>query len=426
MTSTLTARELQRLPGLEDWRVLATAAHAWFDAASHADGARLLTAITENQACGVPAVDIRRTGVQVRLPFEEQRGGFVEADAIAARAVSAAARRIGLAPAPAALQEVQLTIDAAHVAVIRPFWEATLGYRARGEVDVEDPERRAPSIWFQQRDEDRPLRNRVHVDVVRDLSGDARAALLTHSGSEEFSGPFGVRIADREGNEVDVVPAAPDWQKQASDWRLLFAAMVCYPTASLAHAAELATAAASIADDAGLALAIDVRGDAVILDSGKDRWETDERPLDVAVRVQAVARELGLVADASRVRFVQLGIDAVDVAGVREFWRAALGYDEDPRAGVTDIHDRRRLSPTLFVQDLEPDDTERRAQRNRIHADLVVPDDQAQRRLDAATAAGGRLVSDAYAPFWWTVADPEGNELDISVMVGREEHWASQ
>jgi hypothetical protein len=32
-------------------------------------------------------------------------------------------------------------------------------------------------------------------------------------------------------------------------------------------------------------------------------------------------------------------------------------------------------------------------------------------------------VYDAEAPDWWTVADPEGNELDIAVSVGRRERW---
>jgi len=62
-----------------------------------------------------------------------------------------------------------------------------------------------------------------------------------------------------------------------------------------------------------------------------------------------------------------------------------------------------------------------REQRNRIHVDVFVPDDQAQARVAAAVAAGGRVVYDAKAPFWWTVADPEGNEVDIPVAVGREE-----
>ena len=95
----------------------------------------------------------------------------------------------------------------------------------------------------------------------------------------------------------------------------------------------------------------------------------------------------------------------------------ALGYVEDPREGVTDLYDPRRLTPPVFFQQLD----EPRPQRNRIHLDLFVPDDQAEARVAAAVAAGGSVVFDAYAPDWWTVADPEGNELDIAVTVGRAE-----
>ena len=29
--------------------------------------------------------------------------------------------------------------------------------------------------------------------------------------------------------------------------------------------------------------------------------------------------------------------------------------------------------------------------------------------------SGGRVVSDANAPEWWTLADPEGNEVDLAI-----------
>jgi hypothetical protein len=38
----------------------------------------------------------------------------------------------------------------------------------------------------------------------------------------------------------------------------------------------------------------------------------------------------------------------------------------------------------------------------------------------AAVAAGGRVVFDKYAPAWWTLADPEGNEVDIATWQGRD------
>jgi hypothetical protein len=56
---------------------------------------------------------------------------------------------------------------------------------------------------------------------------------------------------------------------------------------------------------------------------------------------------------------------------------------------------------------MDASDADRREHRNRVHLALAVPHDQVQARTDAAVTAGGRLLSAR------TVADPEGNELDI-------------
>jgi 4a-hydroxytetrahydrobiopterin dehydratase len=67
-----------------------------------------------------------------------------------------------------------------------------------------------------------------------------------------------------------------------------------------------------------------------------------------------------------------------------------------------------------------PDDAPR-PQRNRIHFDLCVPHDEAQHRLDAALAAGGRLVSATRAPAFWVLADGEGNEICVTTWQGRDD-----
>jgi 4a-hydroxytetrahydrobiopterin dehydratase len=59
-------------------------------------------------------------------------------------------------------------------------------------------------------------------------------------------------------------------------------------------------------------------------------------------------------------------------------------------------------------------------QRNRIHVDISVPHDQVEARIAAATAAGGYLVTDQYVPEWWTLADAEGNEVDVATWMGRD------
>ena len=198
--------------------------------------------------------------------------------------------------------------------------------------------------------------------------------------------------------------------------------MTYYPTATYGQAARFAAAVAELADEAGMELLVDLRAGGVTIDTGKDQW-VDERFADLARQVQAAARGMGLTADTSRLRFVQIGIDAVDIPAVRSFWRAVLGYELDPRPDVTDIYDPRRLNPPLFFQRLSADDEARRraAQphpRRRLRARR--PGWRPHRRR---ARPGGRVVYDAEAPEWWTLADPEGNEVDIAVSVGREEIW---
>jgi 4a-hydroxytetrahydrobiopterin dehydratase len=72
--------------------------------------------------------------------------------------------------------------------------------------------------------------------------------------------------------------------------------------------------------------------------------------------------------------------------------------------------------PRIWFQEMD----EPRTGRNRIHVDVAVPHDQAEARVAAAIAAGGRVVFDRYAPAWWTLADPEGNEVDIATWQNRD------
>lgn len=126
--------------------------------------------------------------------------------------------------------------------------------------------------------------------------------------------------------------------------------MACYRTTSTGQQRDLAAAAAAVADEAGFSLLIDLRPGRVILDSGKDQWVADAHGLDLdfadlARRLQTAARDLGATTWPTLPRFVQLFLDTADVDAVRAFWAAALGYDEDRRADLTDIVDPLRLNP---------------------------------------------------------------------------------
>ena len=55
-----------------------------------------------------------------------------------------------------------------------------------------------------------------------------------------------------------------------------------------------------------------------------------------------------------------------------------------------------------------------------IHIAIWVPSEQAEARVAAALAAGGRMVRDDFAPAWWTLADTAGNEADIATVTARD------
>jgi hypothetical protein len=381
-----------------DWRVVDGVTTAWFDAPSPIDGAAFAGRIVELSAEIV--VDLRVTGLRVRLDSDEH-----------AEVVSAAARDLGLAPKPAVLQHLSVVFESANPPGVQRFWQRVLDYAPGEDGGLADPLRRDPAIRIRQSTEPRPFRNRIHLDVVRPAAAVAKANL------GEASGPYGVCYADPDGNEVDLVPGGALGEgRGTADWQAVFAAMACYRTTSPTQQRDLAAAAAALAGDTGFPLLIDLRPGLVIIDSGKDQWEDDAHGLDLdftdlAGSLQTTARELGAVADQGLPRFAQLFIDAADVAAVRAFWVAALGYAHDRRAGVSDIHDPRRLNPVLVFQEIDASETERRRQRNRIHVEVAVPSDVAQARLALTVAAGGRLLGESADR--WRVADPEGNELVI-------------
>ncbi|MDO5504428.1 MAG: VOC family protein [Actinomycetia bacterium] len=423
---SLTARQFQDADSTEDWRVIGRDAMAWFTASSHAAGAALVRRIAAATTT-LPDIDVRADGVRVRLARSER---FTQGDLETARAVSAAAADLGLRADPSGLQLIEISIDAVDIAAVLPFWEQALGYDKVGEVNLEDPGRRLSTVWFQDQDAPRPLRNRLHLDAVTTQpAAAATVAAAPELGGRVQDNGYYATVADADGNEVDVLPlpdGADTWDEPGTeDWRLVFAAVASYPTADVALALALVEQAAAFADEAGLPLGIDVRTGRVCLVTDKDRWEMHAGYASLAARCQVAARDIGLEADVTSPRFLQVGIDAVDIPEVRRFWAAALGYVEDPRDDVTDIIDPHHLSMPVFLQRLDAEDHERRAQRNRIHLDIFVPDDQAQARVDAAVAAGGQVTYDAEAPAWWTVADPEGNEVCFCVAPGREEMWGT-
>jgi 4a-hydroxytetrahydrobiopterin dehydratase len=202
--------------------------------------------------------------------------------------------------------------------------------------------------------------------------------------------------------------SVPPSRFQDLGWRVLaYAAATHFRTASLVEGSELAESICELAEGSDGSLDVNLRSDGVTARIRvNERGQLTEDHAALAGAISAGARELGAQIDLSGLKEFQIAIDAMVIPDVMPFWQAVLGYER-----IDDVlFDPRWEGPTFWFQQMDVP----RPQRNRIHIDLYVPQDQAHARIDAARAAGGRIVYEANAPEWWTLADPEGNEVDVA------------
>ncbi len=199
------------------------------------------------------------------------------------------------------------------------------------------------------------------------------------------------------------------------DWRVVRdAASTHFRTGSFAKGVALVDAIGKLADAANHHPDVDLRyrGVTVRLRT-HDEGGLTERDVALAGQITDAARELGVPVDLSGLQMIQVAIDALVIPDVLPFWRAVLGYQQEDDE---DVVDPDAQGPPFWFQQMDAP----RPQRNRIHIDLYVPHDQAEARVAAALAAGGHIVSDENAPEWWTLADAEGNEVDVAPWPDRD------
>lgn len=192
------------------------------------------------------------------------------------------------------------------------------------------------------------------------------------------------------------------------DWRVLFwGAHAFFATESFRQGTEFVAALGVIADELDHHPDVDLRPEGVTVKTFTEiNGRMSDKDVDLARRVSALAAEHGLEADPSQLRVVGVAVAQDSGADVRPFWAAVLGYDY---LDDTDAIDPARRNPHFMFHELNPP----KPGRGRFHIDVSVPADQAQARVDAAIAAGGRLVKDN-GPHWWTLASPENHGVDVA------------
>jgi 4a-hydroxytetrahydrobiopterin dehydratase len=215
----------------------------------------------------------------------------------------------------------------------------------------------------------------------------------------------------------------------ATGWRYLLGTLCAsVPVDSLGQAAEVAAAAVTACGGrADRHLRVDLRPDRVELSlQNRSVAALTATDTELAHEVSAALDRLGaeiappVAAEYPRpVQMLEIGIDAMDIPAIRPFWKAVLGYADEPtHDGAADaIVDPIGQLPAVWFQQMDAP----RPQRNRMHVDITVAHDECRARLAAALAAGGTLVRDAEAPAFWVLADPEGNEACICTWQNRDE-----
>jgi len=151
MTEAITPGQFHEAAGIEDWRVLFYSACSHYRTKLFAQGVALVEAIgrlgdAENHA----SVDLRHNGVTVCLATHVF-GGLSQRDVMLARRISEAASELGLHADPAAVQAVQVTIDALVIPDVRrsgvPSSDTRTRERKTCSIRAPGGRRSGSSVW---------------------------------------------------------------------------------------------------------------------------------------------------------------------------------------------------------------------------------------------------------------------------------------
>ena len=181
-----------------------------------------------------------------------------------------------------------------------------------------------------------------------------------------------------------------------ADWRVVGdGACAYFRTGSFAAGARLVQAISELPGVDDHRPDVDVRGDGVtvrLITYTDDYYGMSRRDVELARQISAAARKLGLSADPSAVQSVLVIPGASAPAAVMPFWRAVLGYEHRRDSPDEDLVDPHGRGPAFWFERMEeprPDGG------GAIHVAIWVPYEQAEARIAAALAAGGRMVRDA-------------------------------
>jgi 4a-hydroxytetrahydrobiopterin dehydratase len=206
---TLTEQELVG-EELADWRMLIDRLHASFDTGNFVGAVKLVDAITvaAEEMDHHPDLDLAYGRLDVRL-ISHDVGGVTSRDVALAKTISELALAAGATSHPERTSVLELALDSADVAEIRPFWAALLDYdtvEAWGEIQLRDATGRRATIWFQPTDAHDVPRQRWHLDLrIPPEVVEGRIAAAIAAGGElvdDTAAPAYWVLADPQGNRA--------------------------------------------------------------------------------------------------------------------------------------------------------------------------------------------------------------------------------
>ena len=204
--------------------------------------------------------------------------------------------------------------------------------------------------------------------------------------------------------------------KDAQAWRVLpEGAYAYFRTSSFKESVAFVGAIGALvgANDAPY---IDIRDDGVtvLMRAFRAEYGLFQADFELARAISAKAAEMGLTAEPSGIQSLSMIPGATKRGQIMPFWQAVLAYQPRPDSPDEDLVDPRGRGPGIWFEQVES----LNEMRPRMHFGVWVPIGDAEARVEATIAAGGRVIYER-APSWWTLADPEGNEADIATVENR-------
>lgn len=213
------------------------------------------------------------------------------------------------------------------------------------------------------------------------------------------------RINSRQFHEAD----------GAGNWRLFpEGAYAFFRSRTFAASVRLVEAIGRLAPGGGEP-DVDIRGDGVtvLLRAFKPKaYGLTQADLTLARAISTAAAGLGLTAEPKELQSLSIIPGSTDRRAILPFWRAVLAYDPRPDSPDEDLVDRHDRGAPFWFENM---DELRSDGSGTVHLVVWVPWDEAESRVAAGVAAGGRMIRHDVEEGFWTLADPAGNEVDIAM-----------